>query len=78
MSAPDTNIETQEKRHKGPLSGMILAVLVAGVMFLGLILWQAWNGNNPGDDALGSDMPSAAQTTTDTGTAPLVEPVATE
>jgi hypothetical protein len=71
MSAPDTNVETQEKRHKGPLSGMLFAVLIAGLLFLGLILWLAWNGNDPGDEA-------AAPSTADTGTAPMVEPVTAE
>ncbi|MEB8385949.1 hypothetical protein OO012_01800 [Rhodobacteraceae bacterium KMM 6894] len=73
MSAPDTNIETQEKRHKGPLSGMFIGVMVAGVMFLGLMIWLVWNGNDPGEDT-----PAAAESTTDTGTVPLVEPVTTD
>jgi hypothetical protein len=32
MSAPQTNIETQKRRHWGPLFGIALAVLVGAVM----------------------------------------------
>ncbi len=49
MSPPDTNIETQEKRHKGPLSGMALAVVLATALFVGLMIWMTANGNDPGD-----------------------------
>ncbi|WP_050927955.1 hypothetical protein [Aestuariivita boseongensis] len=34
MSAPDTNVETQTKRHKGPLVGIAIAVAFGVVMFL--------------------------------------------
>ncbi len=33
MSAPDTGIETQKRRHRGPLIGMAVAVIV-GVSFM--------------------------------------------
>jgi hypothetical protein len=50
MSAPKTNIETEKRRHAGPLIGMAL-VAVFGV---GLILyWQfeeAAQGASPGSD----------------------------
>lgn len=36
MTAPDTNLKKQAKRHRGPLVGIILAVLVAG----GFLLWM--------------------------------------
>ena len=29
MTAPNTNVEKQAKRHRGPLVGIILAVVVA-------------------------------------------------
>lgn len=41
MSPPDTNIEKQAKRHKGPLTGMPLAIAVATVVFLGFLAWSA-------------------------------------
>ncbi|MFN3208718.1 MAG: hypothetical protein ACE369_06900 [Roseovarius sp.] len=33
MTPPDTNVEKQAKRHKGPLGGMTLAVVFASVLF---------------------------------------------
>ena len=36
MSAPQTNIETQTRWHRGPIIGMIAAVVFA----LGLLFWQ--------------------------------------
>jgi len=38
MTAPDTNVEKQAKRHRGPLIGMIVALgvaLAAAVFFTG-------------------------------------------
>jgi hypothetical protein len=50
MSAPKTNIETQKRRHIGPLIGMALVVFFG----VGLILyWQfeeAAQGDSPGAD----------------------------
>lgn len=37
MSAPDTNLKKQTRRHRGPLIGMALAVILA-VAFLGWLL----------------------------------------
>jgi cell division protein FtsN len=34
MSAPNTNIERQKRRHRGPLIGMALGVIVATIGFL--------------------------------------------
>lgn len=42
MSAPDTNIETQKKRHRGPLSGIALGLTFAGLLFAGLLIWTAY------------------------------------
>lgn len=37
MSAPDINLEKQRRRHRGPLIGMVLAVLFGlGLMFFWL------------------------------------------
>lgn len=51
MSAPRTNIEKQEKRHWGPLSGMALAVIFACALLLSLGAWVFYEGNNPGEEA---------------------------
>lgn len=47
MSAPDTNIEKQAERHKGPLSGMPGAIILASVLFLGILGWFAMTDNEP-------------------------------
>lgn len=49
MSAPDTNVETQKKRHKPALMGIRGAVLFALVLLLGLIGWVASQGQTPVD-----------------------------
>ena len=33
MSAPDTNIDRQKKRHRGPLIGIAIGALFAFVLF---------------------------------------------
>ena len=45
MSAPNTNLETQKERHKGPLAGIRLAVIVAAALFAGLVVWLSANGD---------------------------------
>lgn len=47
MSAPNTNTETQVKRHKGPLWGMALVGLFVAGMFLALAAWVADDGGVP-------------------------------
>jgi hypothetical protein len=37
MSAPQTNVERQKRRHRGPLIGIILGLIVVAVMFFGFI-----------------------------------------
>lgn len=41
MSAPNTNLETQRKRHRGPIIGII-----AGLLFVALVAFAAfvWPG----------------------------------
>lgn len=51
MSAPQTNIEKQQRRHRGPLIGM--AVLVT-VVLVGLVWWLA-------HEAAGTEQPQGAE-----------------
>ncbi|QGX99019.1 hypothetical protein EI983_12365 [Roseovarius faecimaris] len=44
MSAPDTNVEKQTKRHKGPLTGMPAAIVLAVVAIVGAIAWINFTG----------------------------------
>ncbi len=47
MSAPDTNIEKQKSRHKGPLIGITIGVIFAFVLLAGLATWVVWDGGEP-------------------------------
>ncbi len=49
MSPPDTDLEKQERRHKGPLGGMAAAMIFAAVLLVGLVLYLAYAGNEPGE-----------------------------
>ena len=60
MSAPDTNIEKQQERHKGPLAGMTLAVLFASVLLAGLVIWTFAQGDDPEGAAVQIDSRTGA------------------
>lgn len=49
MSAPDTNIEKQKSRHRGPLIGMAIGVGFALLLLFGLMSWLAANGETPAE-----------------------------
>ena len=48
MSAPETNLERQKKRHIGPLGGMLLVVAFAAILF-GVFYILATDGEEAGD-----------------------------
>ena len=58
MSAPDTNLEKQARRHKGPLWGMLTGVAVVALLLLGYLIWVAEEGDTPGDTR--SEAPASA------------------
>lgn len=47
MSASETNIEKQKKRHRGPLTGMAMVIIWAVLLFSGFITWLAYQSDNP-------------------------------
>lgn len=47
MSASNTNVKKQAKRHRGPLFGIAMAVAWALVLFVGFMIWTAYQGDNP-------------------------------
>ncbi len=47
MSASNTNIEKQAKRHRGPLIGIAFALAWAAVLFVGFLIWTAYQSDNP-------------------------------
>ena len=67
MSAPQTNVETQKRWHRGPIIGMVLVVLFA----LCLLFWQmmtvaetgkpAGNGVDEIDGRTGAPIPGTAE-----------------
>jgi len=47
MSANDTDVETQVKRHRGPLFGFAGVLLFAGALLAGLMIWTFYQSENP-------------------------------
>lgn len=47
MSAPDTNVKTQQKRHIGPLVGIGAAVAFAALLLAGYLAIIAERGDAP-------------------------------
>lgn len=47
MSAPHTDVEKQEKRHKGPLVGMGIVAVFGVLLILFLIFMGFGQGNEP-------------------------------
>jgi hypothetical protein len=73
MSAPDTNIDTQEKQHKPALLG-IMAAMVFGVMMVMLLLFFIIDN---GRDDIATDGVLIEQDAGAASTAAPVDPVAT-
>lgn len=59
MSAPQTNIEKQERRHRPALGGMTIAAGFAALLFVGWILWVFAAGNTPGESEAERVVPGA-------------------
>ena len=63
MSAPDTNIEKQERRHAPSLWGIKGAMVFGALMMIGLVFFAVFRADNYGASAYKGDT-SGAQTTT--------------
>lgn len=59
MSAPDTNIRKQKRRHGPLLVGMIAAVAIAGLAFLAWLALAPGEVATPGNQATGMTGQSA-------------------
>ena len=55
MSAPRTNIETQARRHRGPLIGMALVVIFGVTLIVYWLLEEAATADTPRSDAVQVD-----------------------
>ncbi len=53
MSAPRTNIETEKRRHRGPLIGMALVVVFGLALLTWWLMEQVGNAENPGTPTTG-------------------------
>ena len=51
MSAPNTNVEKQSKRHAGPLIGMAGGVILALIFIGAMLFFLVSDGEAPRDDA---------------------------
>lgn len=40
MSAPNTDLDRQERNHKGPLTGIRIALLAVGALFIAFFIWN--------------------------------------
>ncbi|MDO9581825.1 MAG: hypothetical protein Q7J24_01745 [Desulfomicrobium sp.] len=47
MSAPQTNLEKQKRRHRGPLIGMIVVVLAVGLYYLWWVGYEVAESDPP-------------------------------
>ena len=47
MSAPKTDLDKQEERHKGPLTGMTGGLIFAGILLVGMIIYLFAYGAGP-------------------------------
>lgn len=47
MSAPQTNLEKQHRRHRGPIVGMIAVVLAVGIGYFWWVGQEVAEGNPP-------------------------------
>jgi hypothetical protein len=50
MSAPETNVKNQEKKHKAPLLGMKWVVGFALALLVILVAVLSFSGNEPAND----------------------------
>lgn len=47
MSASNTNLDKQVRRHRGPLFGIAMVLIFAAVLFAGFMVWTAYASDNP-------------------------------
>ncbi len=64
MSAPDTNVEKQERRHKTPLTALKGSVVIAVLLLVGFMFYTAAQSGD-GQDAAITDTVPTVDTTVD-------------
>lgn len=68
MSAPRTNLETEKRRHRGPLIGMAVVVIFGVGLILYWLFQESAQGNSPASDTV-----VPAETGTNPAAAPVVD-----
>jgi hypothetical protein len=70
MSAPNTDLDKQEKKHRGPMRGMAGVVAFALLLLVGLMIWTTSNSTSPEgadtqiDGRTGAEVPAEPQVET--------------
>ena len=75
MSAPDTNVKRQARRHRPPLIGIALVVGFAAIAMFIWLAWEASEGNTPGEDSVVTDTEDVAPGVAIEETAPAAEEI---
>jgi hypothetical protein len=60
MSAPQTNVEKQNKRHRPAIWGIASVLVFAFVLLIAYLAFLAAQGNEPGEEGTTTDIPAAA------------------
>ncbi len=47
MSAPDTNVKSEEKKHKSALLGIKATMVYAAILLTGLVVWTFFQSDGP-------------------------------
>jgi cytoskeletal protein RodZ len=79
MSAPNTNLEKQRRRHRGPLIGIVLVILFVGVILVWWLGDEFSMSENPGSTTLDPATASQSVGAADEGSLPTeVDPLTNE
>lgn len=79
MSAPNTNLEKQRKRHRGPLIGIVLVILFVGIILVWWLGDEFSMSENPGSTTLDPATASQSVGAADEGSIPAeVDPLTNE
>ena len=72
MSAPDTSLKKQKRRHVGPIVGITAALIFVGLLFLGYLTYVA--DTDPSEPAVVETGPEGAMPAEGVPARPLADP----
>jgi hypothetical protein len=74
MTPPKTDLETQTRRHRGPIIGITLALAFVAVVIIAAFLWGGWPlSEQAAPDGVPTEVAPDAADETAPATAPLDE-----